>query len=60
MDWDLVVEFHHVFDLMLNLIKTATPNRNETVQNGLAKVKSVVWWRFLDAFRKEGVAKPVP
>ncbi|MEQ1933072.1 MAG: recombinase family protein [Fimbriimonadaceae bacterium] len=44
-DGKLVVELHEFFDLMLNLVESATPNRNESVENGLAKVKSVDWWR---------------
>lgn len=41
----LGVELHEFFDLMLNLVKTASPNENEAVENGLAKRDYVKWWR---------------
>jgi hypothetical protein len=34
-----------LFDLMLNLVETTSTEAGESTQNGLAKVKSVDWWR---------------
>ncbi len=48
-DGKLDVELHEFFDLMLNLVKTASGNQNETVENGLANVKSGDWWRIGDS-----------
>jgi len=45
----LEVELHEFFDLMLNLVETASQNENETGENGLANVKSGDWWRLVDA-----------
>ncbi len=44
-DGKLEVELHEFFDLMLNLVKTASQNEDETVENGLVNVKSGDWWR---------------
>lgn len=44
-DGKLEVELHEFFDLMLNLVKSAFQNENETVENGLTNVKSGDWWR---------------
>lgn len=44
-DGKLEVELHEFFDLMLNLVETASQNDDETVENGLANVKSGDWWR---------------
>ncbi len=44
-DGKLEVELHEFFDLMLNLVDSASQNENETVENGLANVKSGDWWR---------------
>lgn len=44
-DGKLEVELNEFFDLMLNLVKSASQNEDETVQNGLANVKSGDWWR---------------
>ena len=44
-DGKLEVELHEFFDLMLNLVNSGSQNKNETVENGLANVKSVDWWR---------------
>jgi len=48
-DGKLEVELHEFFDLMLNLVKTASQNEDETVENGLANVKSGDWWRIGDS-----------
>ncbi len=52
-DGKLEVELHEFFDLMLNLVKSASQNENEAGENGLANVKSVDWWRSVDALRTQ-------
>lgn len=44
-DGKLEVELHVFFDLMLNLVRSASQNEDETARDGLANVKTVDWWR---------------
>ena len=48
-DGKLEVEMFEAFDLMLKLTETTVKNENETVENGLANIKSIDWWRIGDS-----------
>jgi hypothetical protein len=47
----LEVEMFVAFELMLKLTESTVQNEDETGESGLVNIKSVDWWRFLDAFR---------